>query len=89
MIRHPEANELWCDFGQEENLPTRIKNLLKGYSDPQDIFKEICHNADDAGVTEIEFILDQRKHEAKKVFSEKWKPLQGPALLVYNYVDCM
>ncbi|XP_066931148.1 sacsin-like [Clytia hemisphaerica] len=87
MIRHPEASELWgswCEFGQKEPLTTRIKNLLSGYSHTQDIFKEMFQNADDAGATEIEFILDRRNHNKTKVFSEKWKPLQGPAFLVCN-----
>ena len=84
FIRHPDADEFWCDFGQKEKLTNRIKNLLRGYSDPQDIFKEMFQNADDAGATRIEFILDKRKHSDKMVFSNRWKPLQGPAFLVCN-----
>lgn len=77
-------DELWSDFGQKEELTSRIKNLLKGYSEAEDVFKELLQNADDAGSTEIKFILDKRSHGTEKIFSEKWEPLQGPNLLVYN-----
>ena len=74
----------WGDFGQYENLTTRIKHLVDGYSEPFDVFKEMIQNADDAGATEIELILDKRRHNAEKTISEKWKLLQGPALIVVN-----
>ena len=74
----------WGDFGQYENLITRIKHLVDGYSEPFDVFKEMIQNADDAGATEIELILDKRRHNAEKTISEKWKLLQGPALIVVN-----
>ena len=28
VIRHPDADGLWCDFGQTEDLTTRIRNCL-------------------------------------------------------------
>ena len=74
----------WGNFGQYEDLTTRIKHLVEGYSEPFDVFKEMIQNADDAGATEIEFILDKRRHGTKKTLSEKWELLQGPALLVVN-----
>ena len=70
-------------FGQHEDLTNRIKNLLRGYTE-KDVIKELLQNADDADATEVEFILDQRHHETKKIFSDKWKKLQGPALIVTN-----
>lgn len=36
----------------------------------------MIQNADDAGATEIHFILDPRHHPDKHVFEDKWKPLQ-------------
>ena len=77
-------NENWISFGQHEELTTRIKNLIGGYSEPLDIFKEMIQNADDAGASEIEFILDKRQHGTEKTLSEKWEHLQGPALLIAN-----
>ena len=44
----------------------------------------MLQNADDAGATEIHFVKDPRQHATERVFDESWKPLQGPALCVYN-----
>ena len=71
-------------FGQHEKLTVRIKNLLKGYRNDEDILNELLQNADDAGAAEVIFILDTRCHGGEKVFSDEWKDLQGPALLVCN-----
>ena len=76
--------ENWNQFGQSEDLTTRIKNLIQGYSEPLDVFKEMIQNADDAGATQIQFILDHRQHGTTKTISEKWDNLQGPALLIAN-----
>ena len=71
------------EFGQYEDLTNRIKNLLRGYTE-KDVIKELLQNADDSGATEIEFILDCRNYSTKRVLSEEWKKLQGPALIVTN-----
>ena len=77
-------DDLSEDFGQEEKLTQRLNNILRDY--PKDItfIKEILQNADDAGATQLYFILDKRHHSEKEVISEAWKLLQGPALLVWN-----
>ena len=72
------------EFGQHEELTTRIRGILEGYDMSSDILKELIQNADDAGATELEFVLDVSNHSRDKVFSDSWKELQGPALLVYN-----
>ncbi|XP_057316650.1 sacsin-like [Hydractinia symbiolongicarpus] len=79
-----QRNSVGIPFGQHEDLTTRIKNLLKGYSDTEDVLKEILQNADDAGATEVNLTLDMRNHGTEKIFSDKWKEMQGPALLVSN-----
>lgn len=79
-----QRNSVGIPFGQHEDLTTRIKNLLKGYSDTEDVLKEILQNADDAGATEVNLTLDMRNHGTEKIFSDKWKDMQGPALLVSN-----
>ncbi|XP_068722037.1 sacsin-like [Montipora capricornis] len=71
-------------FGQKEKLTNRLKRILTGYPCEKDILKELLQNADDAQATEICFIKDPRHHSDKKVFEDSWKPLQGPALCVYN-----
>ena len=71
-------------FGQKEKLTTRIRRLLTEYPCEKDILKEIVQNADDAEATELCFIKDPRNHRDERVFEDSWKPLQGPALCVYN-----
>ena len=77
-------DDLSEDFGQEEKLTQRLNNILRDY--PKDItfIKEILQNADDAGATQLYFLLDKRHHSEKEVISEAWKSLQGPALLIWN-----
>ncbi|XP_048259571.1 sacsin-like [Haliotis rufescens] len=71
-------------FGQREKLTTRLKGILEGYPRDSSIMKELLQNADDAGATELKFIKDFRNHPTENVFSDNWKPLQGPALCVWN-----
>ena len=81
--KHFLEHSIGFSFGQHEDLTKRIKNVLCGYTE-KDVIKELLQNSDDSNATEVEFILDQRNHEAKKIFSDKWKKLQGPALIVTN-----
>ena len=71
-------------FGQKEKLTNRLKRILQCYPCEREILKELLQNADDAEATEICFIKDPRHHPDEKVFADCWKPLQGPALCVYN-----
>ena len=70
--------------GQYESITKRIAGIVNDYNDNIDIFKELIQNADDAGATEIKFLLDWRQHPDSSLFFEKMKPWQGPALLAYN-----
>ncbi|XP_036793227.1 sacsin isoform X1 [Oncorhynchus mykiss] len=72
------------EFGQHEELTVRIKNIIAAYPSKKDILKELIQNADDAEATEIHFVLDKRNHSTERTFGERWHPLQGPALCVYN-----
>ena len=78
------SDDFGDDFSQKEKLTNRLRRILEGYPRDITILKELLQNADDAGATEIHFILDTRQHGTDKVFEDKWKPLQGPALCVYN-----
>jgi sacsin len=71
-------------FGQREPLTKRLKRILSSYPCDKEILKELLQNADDAGATEIQFIKDQRQHATERIFDQSWRPLQGPALCVYN-----
>ena len=55
-------------FGQKENLVLRIQNILSRYSSDMSVFKELVQNSDDAGATEIKFILDTRDFKASKAY---------------------
>ncbi|XP_048582130.1 sacsin-like [Nematostella vectensis] len=71
-------------FGQKEKLTTRLKRILEGYPCDGAILKELLQNADDAKASKICFIKDLRRHPSERIFERSWKPLQGPALCVYN-----
>ncbi|XP_059496728.1 sacsin [Stegostoma tigrinum] len=76
---------VWAqEFGQQEKLTVRLKNIIKAYPSKKDILKELIQNADDAEASEIHFVWDPRKHGTTKTFGEEWNTLQGPALCVYN-----
>ena len=70
--------------GPHEPITTRIKNILNEYKEGAGVFRELIQNADDAGATEITFVLDWRNHPSEKVLSNGMADCQGPALLVYN-----
>ena len=72
------------EFGQNEELITRIKRILSGYPCDAGILKELVQNADDANANEVHIVLDFSSHPTDNLFSESWEPLQGPAILVYN-----
>ncbi|XP_041367004.1 sacsin-like [Gigantopelta aegis] len=71
-------------FGQHETLTNRLKRILEGYPCDSSLMKELLQNADDAGASELMFIKDFRTHSTDRIFDDRWKPLQGPALCVYN-----
>eukprot|EP00061_Rhincodon_typus_P018940 g48334.t1 len=75
---------LGSEFGQKEKLTSRIKSILNAYPSEKEMLKELLQNADDAKATEIYFIFDPREHPGDRIFDDKWAPLQGPAICVYN-----
>ena len=79
-----QSHDVGLPFGQKEKLTNRLKRILTGYPGEKEILKELLQNADDAQATEVWFIKDPRHHPDERVFRESWKPLQGPALCVYN-----
>ena len=79
-----QQHDIGFPFGQKEELTNRLKRILTGYPGEKEILKELLQNADDAQATEIFFVKDPRHHPDERVFQDSWKPLQGPALCVYN-----
>ena len=80
----PHEDQEGIEYGQVEKLTNRLKRIIAGYRCEKEILKELLQNADDAQATEIWFIKDARYHPDDKVLNDSWKPLQGPALCVYN-----
>ena len=72
------------EFGQHEKLTRRIQNIICDYPFDMTILKELLQNADDAKASKMHVILDMRQHSSEHLLSERWKDLQGPALLVWN-----
>ncbi|KAL3892282.1 hypothetical protein ACJMK2_004501 [Sinanodonta woodiana] len=70
--------------GQKEKLVTRLRGILSAYPCDDGIMKELLQNADDAQASEIHFIKDYRTHSCEKIFDQRYAPLQGPALCVFN-----
>ena len=79
-----EKHAIGIAFGQYEPLSNRIKRILEAYPCDKEIINELLQNADDAKATEIHFVIDPQHHGTEKVFEDSWKPVQGPALCVYN-----
>ena len=79
-----QHHEVGIPFGQREKLTNRLKRILTGYPCGKELLKELIQNADDAQATEICFINDPRHHAEERLFEDSWKPLQGPALCVFN-----
>ena len=52
--------DLRIPFGQKEDLVDRLNNILERYATNLSVFKELIQNADDAGATELKFVLDTR-----------------------------
>ena len=71
-------------FGQKERLTNSLRRILNSYPCDHEILKELIQNADDAKATKIHFVRDPRHHPETHVFENSWKPLQGPALCVFN-----
>ena len=71
-------------FGQHEELTTRIKRLLQGYTFDSSLCKELLQNAEDAGATECKFIMDFRHLGTEKIPEGNYGQLQGPALCFFN-----
>jgi sacsin len=77
------------EFGQNEPLTQRIKNILEDYPDTIGIFKELLQNADDAGATEVTFVVDHRSNtdSLTGLIDPGMKACHGSALWAYNNAE--
>ena len=70
--------------GPHQSITRRIKEALEDYDQDIDVFKELLQNAEDAGASEIKFVIDWRNHPTEYLLTREMAAWQGPALLVYN-----
>ena len=70
--------------GPHEPITTRLYNILNEYKEGVGVFRELLQNADDAGASEVQFILDWRSHPTERLLAAGMADCQGPSLLVYN-----
>lgn len=71
-------------FGQHEVLTSRLRRIIDDYADGPGILSELLQNADDAGATEVRFLIDESTHGSGSLLGGNMADWQGPALLVYN-----
>lgn len=71
-------------FGQHEALTTRLKHIVEMYADGPGILFELVQNADDAGASEVIFLLDKTHYGTSSVLSPEMADWQGPALYCFN-----
>ncbi|KAF5200676.1 Sacsin, partial [Thalictrum thalictroides] len=71
-------------FGQHEALTTRLKHIVEMYADGPGILFELVQNAEDAGASEVIFLLDKTHYGTSSVLSPEMADWQGPALYCFN-----
>ncbi|KAJ4961747.1 hypothetical protein NE237_021657 [Protea cynaroides] len=71
-------------FGQHEALTTRLKHIVEMYADGPGILFELVQNAEDAGASEVVFLLDKTQYGTSSVLSPEMADWQGPALYCFN-----
>jgi hypothetical protein len=75
------VDDIGEDFGQFEDLATRIRGLLRDYDNEFDVFTEHWQNSDDAGAERLLFLLDKSTYKKESLLSDKCDMLQGPSLV--------
>ncbi|TVY34994.1 Sacsin [Lachnellula subtilissima] len=69
---------------QVQPITTTLRNICHDYPAGGTILRELLQNADDAGATEVRFILDEQTHPTDELLHPLLAQYQGPALLAYN-----
>ena len=80
----PSIKLEYTHTGPRQSITGRIKEALEDYDQDIDVFKEMIQNAEDAGASEIKFVIDWRNHPTEHLLTREMEAWQGPALLVYN-----
>jgi sacsin len=69
---------------QHQPLTTVLRNIIIDYPAGGGVLRELCQNADDAGATRVEFVLDTKCYETENILNSGLAGYQGPALLAFN-----
>jgi hypothetical protein len=69
---------------QHQPLTTLLRNIIREYPAGGGVLRELCQNADDAGATTIEFVLDRKQYPADWLLHSDLAEHQGASLLAYN-----
>eukprot|EP01052_Picozoa_sp_SAG31_P013459 SAG31_NODE_809_length_11922_cov_15.915504_7_plen_148_part_00 len=81
------ADAEWTTFHQQEDLTTRLHNILEAYPPGLGILKEFLQNADDARAHKFSVIFDRTGHCSGPdagLISPSMGAWQGPALYIFN-----
>ena len=79
MVPRPDSAKV----GQRQPITTAIKSICEYYP-PNTCLRELLQNADDAGATEIEYVLDTNGYADVPLLFDELAGYQGPALLARN-----
>ncbi|RDL30678.1 Uncharacterized protein BP5553_10023 [Venustampulla echinocandica] len=79
MVLQPIAQN-----AQVQRLTTALKNICRDYPAGGTVLRELLQNADDAGATDVRFILDETTYPVDPLIDPNIGQYQGPALLAYN-----
>lgn len=71
-------------FGQHEALTTRLRHILEMYADGPAVLFELVQNAEDAGASNVTFLLDKSHYGTSSLLSPELGDWQGPALYCFN-----
>lgn len=71
-------------FGQHEALTTRLRHILEMYADGPAVLFELVQNAEDAGASNVIFLLDKSQYGTSSLLSPEMGDWQGPALYCFN-----
>lgn len=71
-------------FGQRQRLTSRLRELVRKYPKGVGLFKEFLQNADDAGASELNVVLDLREHPKDSLPNSQMRSLQGRSLIFVN-----
>lgn len=72
------------DNAQYQPVTIVLRSIIQDYAAGSGILLELCQNADDAGASKIEFVLDHRQHTTNNILDVGLAEYQGAALLAYN-----